>query len=168
MGRASHGTFIPTARAERRSSVTRSPAEARIVGRHEVRIEPDHRNGQRRNEGEPRNRGNFSWHWHHLTVHGVGRGPELDARCFYEMQRSKNAKTRTEKDSRVFDGSSRDPDSRVRFPLALPEIACICKLFLMLPATRLPFGCRTASEPAAASRSRRSIASRCASGMRCA
>ena len=31
----------------------------RIVGRREVRIEPDHRNGQRRNEGEPRNRGNF-------------------------------------------------------------------------------------------------------------
>jgi hypothetical protein len=30
-----------------------------------------------------------------------------------------NAKTRTGKDSRVLDGSGRDPDSRVRFPLAL-------------------------------------------------
>ena len=79
-------------------------------------------------------------------MHGVGRGPEPDARCFYEMQRSKNAKTRTEKDSRVFDGSSRGTDSRVRFPLALPEIACICKLFFDAPgdavAIRLPYRVR--------------------------
>jgi hypothetical protein len=33
----------------------------------------------------------------------------------------KNVKTRTGKDSRVFNGSGRDPESRVRFPLALPS-----------------------------------------------
>ena len=31
----------------------------------------------------------------------------------------KNVKTRTGKDYLVFDGSGRDPESRVRFPLAL-------------------------------------------------
>jgi hypothetical protein len=40
-----------------------------------------------------------------------------------------NTKTRTEKDSRVFDGSGRDPDTRVRFPLALPEISLSCTGF---------------------------------------